>query len=165
MERKTLMTTTAAALIAAPTLLVADIPAPAAAESSPNPADDVRVEENTASYDGADSGTPMIENSGMNKDVYSAVLDASGSTFATVDGDTIGVIENVTVDNQGNAELIVDIADDATIEADVLVVEVEQGKVSMVNDALLLETSLGELRTAASTDAGRHPDGRVEITF
>ena len=166
MKRKMLMTSTAAALIAAPTFLSAESP-----QASTGTGSEVASQQIAPEYD---TNSPAISNGdaeadprivGMDSALFTALANARGTNMETTAGETVGLIERVNVNAQGNPELVVDLIEGSEIPAEVLVVTVQPGNVTMVGEALLLDVSMDELEQKARYNSGRDSDDRVQVTL
>jgi hypothetical protein len=76
---------------------------------------------------------------------------AKGSDLETMDGEKIGVIEDVNYNAQGHPELWVDIVDASKIRAEKLVITAQGDAVYMSNGRVVLETDKEELFLKAAS--------------
>lgn len=165
MTRKFLTTTaTIAALVAMPALaqdntanpdLKSDAPAfdggkenPVASNQFQYDTTNERVSNGYAEYD-----TNQIA---MSQDAFRALSNARGENLETADGMVIGMIENVNTSAQGNPELVVGLADEASAKFDteVLIITVTPGNVMLQNGKVELGATLDEM-VLASEEGGR----------
>ncbi|MDF1727375.1 MAG: hypothetical protein P1U53_06465 [Sulfitobacter sp.] len=92
------------------------------------------------------------------------VLRASpGADFETQDGVRLGVVQDVMFDAQGNPEMVVNLLNDTQIEADTLVVTLLPGSFTLVNNALLIDTTADELYLKAQQGAKRNDENRTTV--
>ncbi|WP_050927651.1 hypothetical protein [Aestuariivita boseongensis] len=101
----------------------------------------------------------------MSSDTFIALANSRGEVMSTIAGDVIGVITNVDTSENGNPELVVELADESAIPADTLVVAVQPGNVTLMENRIMLDTSLAELKTKATSSGVRDAGGRVTVTL
>ena len=147
MKRHSLLTTAAAALIAAPALVSAESP-----QASVYTADEAAM-------------ATAAQKFSMEDGLFDALMASAGSQLLTSDGETLGLIETVEVTQQGFPTLIVDLVDATEIEADVMEVRVQPGSVSMKGEALFLDTSVDEIELQVASATVRDERNRVVVTL
>ncbi len=95
------------------------------------------------------------------------VLEASvGTQLMTGANDSIGTITGVGFDGQGNAELMVELPADTSLEADKLTIVLLPNSVKLVDNTVVLDTTLDELNLMvkeSGAEGGSDRDVRIQI--
>ncbi len=177
MTRKFLTTTaTIAALIAVPALAQTNDSASDLQGNSPAVTEGGNMNAAASNQFKYDTESPRVSNGyaeydtnqiAMSQSAFRALSNARGDDMETTDGTMIGMIENVNISSQGNPELVVQLTDDqaAKFNADVLLITVTPGNVSMEGDKIALAITLDDLVLAAEQgDKGSHGD-RKSVTL
>lgn len=99
----------------------------------------------------------------MSEAEYRALVASVGAYFETQDGKTLGVIEDLTFDGQGNPELIVDLVNDTKIDADTLVVTLLPDSVTLTDGKVLISTTEDELYLKAQSGSKRDDETRTTV--
>ncbi|KEJ97922.1 hypothetical protein SAMN05444149_101374 [Pseudosulfitobacter pseudonitzschiae] len=165
MTRKFLTTTaTIAALIAVPALAQDNTANPDLKSGSPafdggkeNPVASNQFQYDTTNQRVSNGYAEFDTNQiAMSQDAFRALSNARGENLETTDGMVIGTIENVNTSAQGNPELVVDLADEASAKFDteVLIITVTPGNVMLENGKIELGSTLDEM-VLASEEGGR----------
>lgn len=121
-----------------------------------------------------DTNSPRISNGwaefdansiAMSMDAFRALTNVRGADFETVTGEVIGVVEGVSTNGRGYPELIVDLNDETPIPADVLVITVQPGNVTLDGNAIKLAASVEDLAVKARANSVRDSNDRVSVTI
>lgn len=99
----------------------------------------------------------------MSTEEYVALSQAVGADFKTSDDVLLGSVKAVTVDAQGNPELVVDMLDDAKIDADTLVLTLLSDSVTLDDNAILIDTTADELYLQAQSGSKHDDETRTTV--
>ena len=165
MTRKLLMTTTTLIALAAAPMAYAETP-----QASTGTGSEV-ASEGAFKYD---TNSPRISNGmaefddtsiAMSQATFRALSNARGNDLETSDGVKIGTVTGLDFNAQGNPELMVDLAADTKIAAEVLVITVQPENLMIKDGQIYLATSLDELYLKAQSGNARDSAGRTAITL
>ncbi|WP_299558111.1 hypothetical protein [uncultured Sulfitobacter sp.] len=93
------------------------------------------------------------------------VLSASvGKPLLTTANEAIGTITGVGFDGQGNVELAVDLPEDTDFEADLMRLRLLPGSVTLVNEQVILDTTVDALKVKVIGDDAQGGSDR-EVTI
>ncbi len=81
----------------------------------------------------------------VTQEEYDLLAASVGAQLMTTANDSIGKITGVGFDGQGNAELAVELPADTTLEAEMLTIVLLPNSLKMVDDTVLLDTTVDEL--------------------
>ncbi|MCV2893395.1 hypothetical protein [Lentibacter sp. XHP0401] len=101
----------------------------------------------------------------MSQETFRAIANSRGEMMKTTAGEEIGMITEVGTNAQGNPEMVVDVKDDSPIRADELVITVTPGNVKLMDQAIMLDTTLDALAIKATKNGVNSGDDSVSVTL
>ncbi|MDF3413981.1 hypothetical protein HKX54_05910 [Sulfitobacter sp. M57] len=99
----------------------------------------------------------------MTQQQYDALNAAIGAEFKTSDGKVLGMIEDVTIDGQGNPNLEVDLNDDTKIDADNLVITLLPDSIVLKEGKIFIDTSEDNLYLQAQDGSKADDESRTTV--
>lgn len=184
MKLTKLMTTAAAAALAASTAFASDNYTDGATLDRQNPNPSVPSENNTTvDFDQIDTAAELQAPETLDRqnpqavdpvninfadmsdeaaETYRAVLAAEGADIVLEDGTVLGAMTDMDVDNLGKGEITIDVSDSTDVPGDVLVITTGPENINVDGDSIIIASNADEIGVLAGGDQGAD-DGQARV--
>lgn len=99
----------------------------------------------------------------MSEEQYDALNASIGADFMTNEGKVLGMIEDVTIDAQGNPNLEVELNDDTKIDAELLVITLLPESIVLKEGKIFIDTSEDNLYLQAQDGSKADDETRTTV--
>ncbi len=99
----------------------------------------------------------------MSRDKFMMLTNAKGDPVVLADGTTVGTVQSVGIDAEGNSEIVVALSDTTKIDADELVVTATPDNINFRDGSMYLMVTEDSLYNRTRSDLVRSGKGRTSV--